>query len=145
MTVLFRQWGSWNKRGVTMFEEQEIIDLKKGEMLEKIRGAFDEGYRLVQIGCTRGETFQIDYTFDKEYRFLDLRVNIPLDDPELPSITEIYGSAFAYENEIHDLFGIKVVGINVDYKGKFYRIPVKAPFSTSEAAQGETKEGKDIV
>jgi ech hydrogenase subunit D len=126
-----------------MFEEQEIIDLTKEEMLGKIRNVFEEGYRLVQIGCTRGETFQIDYTFDKDYRFLDLRVNIPLDEPELPSITGIYDSAFGYENEIHDLFGINVVGINVDYKGKFYRIPVKAPFSTSEAAQGETKEGKE--
>ena len=126
-----------------MFEEQEIIDLTKEEMLGKIRGVFDEGYRLVQIGCTRGETYQIDYTFDKEYRFLDFRVNIPLDEPELPSITGIYDSAFAYENEIHDLFGIKVASINVDYKGAFYRIPVKAPFSTSEAAQGQPRSEKE--
>ncbi|MBW1774131.1 MAG: NADH-quinone oxidoreductase subunit C [Deltaproteobacteria bacterium] len=126
-----------------MFEEQEIIDLTKEEMLKRVRGVFDEGYRLVQIGCTRGETYQIDYTFDKAYKFLDLRINVPLDDPELPSITGIYDCAFVYENEIHDLFGIKVAGINVDYKGKFYRIPVKAPFSTSEAAQGEPRSGKE--
>ncbi|MFC1579804.1 NADH-quinone oxidoreductase subunit C [Thermodesulfobacteriota bacterium] len=122
-----------------MFEEQEIIDITKKGLLEKVRGVFDEGFRLVQIGCTRGEAFQIDYTFDKDYRFLDLRVNIPLDDPELPSITGIYDSAFGYENEIHDLFGIKVAGINVDYEGAFYRIPVKAPFSAAEAAE-ETPE-----
>lgn len=126
-----------------MFEEQEIIDVTREELLEKIGGVFDEGYRLVQIGCTRGQTYQIDYTFDKEYRFLDLRVHIPLDDPALPSITGIYSGAFGYENEIHDLFGIKVTGINVDYQGKFYRIPVKAPFSTPDATQGDAEGEKE--
>ena len=126
-----------------MFEEQEIISITKEELIDRIRGAFDGGYRLVQISCTREETYQIDYSFDKEYKFMNLRVNLPIENGELPSITGIYECAFAYENEIHDLFGIKIPGISVDYKGKFYRIPVKAPFNIPGAGQGETPEGTE--
>ncbi|OEU79862.1 MAG: hypothetical protein BA872_03835 [Desulfobacterales bacterium C00003060] len=125
-----------------MFEEQEIIRIDKDELLDRIRGVSDEGCRLVQIGCTKDETFQIDYTFDKKYKFLNIRVNIPLENAQLPSITDIYGCAFVYENEIHDLFGIKIDGISVDYGGKFYRIAVQAPFSVTEVAT-QKKEPAD--
>jgi ech hydrogenase subunit D len=120
-----------------MFEEQEIICIEKEELQDKIRRTFDEGYRLVQIGCTKDEMFQIDYTFDKQYKFLDLRVNIPVSDARLSSITGIYACAFTYENEIHDLFGIKIEGIKIDYKGNFYRLAVKAPFSIQGTPPGK--------
>ena len=48
--------------------------------------------------------------------------------PRVPSITPIYWCAFAYENELHDLFRIHVEGIAVDYKGKFYKTTVPFPF-----------------
>ena len=120
-----------------MFEEQEIICIKKEELLKWICRAFDEGYRLVQIGCTKGEMYQMDYTFDRAYKFLDLRVNISIDDAQLPSITGIYACAFTYENEIHDLFGIRINGINVNYNGNFYRIAVKSPFNTPVTPPGK--------
>ena len=44
---------------------------------------------------------------------------------------------FLYENEIHDLFGMRFDGINIDYGGNFYRIAATAPFS----AVGETDGG----
>lgn len=126
-----------------MFEEQEITTVEKEEMLERVQAVFEAGYRLVQMSCTRGKTYQIDYTFDKEYRFLDFRVYLPLDAPDLPSITGIYGCAFAYENEIHDLFGIRIQDISVDYQGRFYRIAAKSPFDNTGAPQAETPEEKE--
>ena len=114
-----------------MVEKQETIILKAGELLERVSRLAGEGYRLVQIGCTRLDVFQIDYTFDKDYRFLNLRVLVPVDKAEIPSITGIYWCAFTYENEIHDLFGIKVKNLNIDYGGNFYRIAVEAPFNVA--------------
>jgi len=119
-----------------MFENQEIVGIEKAELLDRIRRTFDEGYRLVQISCTRSEMFQMDYSFDKNGRFLNLRVNIPVESARLPSITGIYACAFGYENEIHDLFGISIDGISIDYKGNFYRIAVKAPFNVAGALPG---------
>lgn len=126
-----------------MFEEQEIICIDKQGLLDKIRSVYVEGYRIVQISCTKNNIYQIDYTFDKEYKFLDIRVNIPIEDAELPSITGIYECAFAYENEMHDLFGIQIDGINLNYQGKFYRIEVQAPFNIRVAQQGKPPGDKE--
>ncbi len=113
-----------------MFEDQEIVEIGPEELLESVRRRSEEGFRLVQIGCTREEmSFQIDYTFDKDYRFLNFRVTLPAEEARLSSITEIYGCAFTYENEIHDLFGIDVRGNKLDYQGNFYRVPLAAPFN----------------
>ena len=110
-----------------MFEEEKIISIKKEVLLEKVQEMREDGYRLVQIGCTPLEGFQLDYSFDREGKFIDLRFTIPREDPELPSVTGIYLCAFTYENELHDLFGIEVTGIAIDYGGNFYRIKTKPP------------------
>lgn len=127
-----------------MFEKQEIVEVAPEALLESVRARADEGFRLVQIGCTREErSFQLDYTFDRDYRFLDLRVTLPAEGARLPSITGIYGCAFTYENEIHDLFGILVEGNRLDYKGNFYRIPLSAPFNIPGVAKKTDPEGKE--
>jgi len=123
-----------------MVEEQEIISIQVSELLEKVSSIEAKGYRLVQICCTRTDKLTVDYTFDdatKNYKFLGLRLELPLENAELPSISGIYFAAFVYENELHDLFGIKIDGMAIDFGGKFYRIDVKQPFNTQEIAEGE--------
>jgi ech hydrogenase subunit D len=110
-----------------MFEEQKIITIEKEALLKKVQEMLEGGYRLVQIGCTPLEGFQMDYSFDRKGKFVNLRFTIPRKDAELPSITDIYLCAFAYENELHDLFGINVTGIAIDYGGNFYRTKAKPP------------------
>ena len=109
------------------FEKEKTIPIEKEKLLEEIRKMKDGGYRLVQIGCTPRDVFQMDYSFDREGKFVDLRFTIPRKDPELPSVTGIYLCAFTYENELHDLFGIEVTGIALDYGGNFYRTEEKPP------------------
>jgi ech hydrogenase subunit D len=41
----------------------------------------------------------------------------------------MYWNSFIYENEMHDLFGIQVRGMNIDFKGTLIRTAVKFPFS----------------
>jgi len=120
-----------------MVEEQEIIAIKTSDLLEKVSEVEAGGYRLVQISCTRTDKLTVDYTFDDtKYKFLNYRLELPLKNAELPSISGIYFAAFIYENELHDLFGIKIEGIAIDFGGKFYRIDVKQPFN-SKYADGE--------
>lgn len=115
-----------------MFETQEIIQIKLDELTNKAQSLMTEGYRLVQICCTKvAEELVIDYTFDKDYKFLGLRLQLPLENPELPSISKIYFAAFTYENELHDLFGIKINGLVLDFGGKFYRKEEEKPFITN--------------
>jgi ech hydrogenase subunit D len=115
------------------YEEQEIVTIGKEDLLSKAQALMNDGYRLVQIGCTKlADHFQIDYSFDKDYKFYNLRIELPLINPELPSISAICLPAFLYENEIHDLFGINVTNISIDFKGKFYRLEKEAPFSKED-------------
>jgi ech hydrogenase subunit D len=112
-----------------MFEKQVIENIKKDELLERVATFAKEGYRLVQISCTRLDKLVVDYSFDKDYKFHNLRFELPLEGAELPSISDIYFASFTYENELHDLFGINVSGINIDFGGKFYRINEERPFN----------------
>jgi len=127
-----------------MIEKQETINIgSNDELMKNVSAMMAEGYRLAVISCTKLDQFQIDYTFDKNYEFKNFRFSVPLDKPEMQSISGIYTNAFTYENEIHDLFGIVVHNLNINYGGKFYRINVKAPFSTlKKAVVAVTEEGK---
>ena len=119
-----------------MFEEQKIKEIKKENLLAEVQSLSDDDQRLVQICATKTDTgLTMDYTFDKDLKFLGLRIELPADKLELPSISDIYFAAFIYENELHDLFGIKISGINIDFGGKFYRINEEAPFNKKTETQ----------
>jgi ech hydrogenase subunit D len=112
-----------------MSEPQEIIPIEKDALLGAVSDLFAQGYRMVQIGCTTLENaYELNYSFDKDYHFKNLRVTAKTGD-EIKSISVIYPNAFLYENEIHDLFGITIKNMSVDYKGAFYRTAIKTPFS----------------
>jgi ech hydrogenase subunit D len=97
-----------------MKEQQEFIKIKTDDLLKEVKKYKDDGFRLVQIGATTADGFELNYSFDKE--------------AVIKSVSGIYWNAFLYENEISDLFGIKIEGIAVDYGGNFYRTSVKSPF-----------------
>ena len=56
-----------------------------------------------------------------------LKITLP-EDQEISSITSIYPCAFIYENEMHDLFGVQIKMINIDFEGKLYRTAIETPF-----------------
>jgi len=113
------------------FEEQMTVPIGIPEILARAGQMRTEGYRLVQIGCAKiGDTYEINYSFDKDRKFLNLRITVA-PGTEIPSISGIYWGAFVYENEIFDLYGITVTGINIDFKGTFYRTAVKHAFSVT--------------
>ena len=112
-----------------MAEPQEIISIGKNELVGIVAGLRAEGYRLVQISCTTLESaYELNYSFDKNYLFKNLRFTVTQEE-EIQSISVIYPSAFLYENEIHDLFGLTIKNIAVDYRGTLYRTAIKTPYS----------------
>lgn len=124
------------------YEEQPISNIIIDELVTKTKRFFDEGYRLVQVSCTRGDgRFEITYSFDKEYKLENIRIDLP-EGMALPSISGVYFGAFIYENEIHDLFGVNVTGMNIDFKGTLYRTTVKYPFSTDTSKEDDSCPGR---
>ena len=119
-----------------MSEEQKITNIELSGLTEKVKGLFLDGYRLVQIGCTKLESgFELNYSFDKDYKFINLRLSLADFEKEIPSISGIYWAAFLYENETADLFGARFKDIAVDYKGTFYNTQISHPFNVADKPQ----------
>ncbi len=117
-----------------MRDEQEFLAAgSEEELLALARRMKEDGCRLVQICAAKTDAgFEVNYSFDKGFRLFNVRITLPLQGAEVKSISGIYWSAFLYENEMSDLFGIAVKDIAVDYRGKFYRTSVKYPFGESK-------------
>jgi ech hydrogenase subunit D len=120
-------------------EQEPIIPTETSDLLPGVSALRNEGYRLVAISTTKlGEQFQVDYSFDRDFSFRSLRLLVSRE-IALPSITGIYWAAFPYENEMHDLFGLTVTGIAVDFKGTFIKTAIPYPFSVNTDKPGDDK------
>jgi ech hydrogenase subunit D len=123
-----------------MIEEQKIVNIPVSDLAKHVQEFCSGGYRLVQIGCTKlANELEMNYSFDKDYKFVNLRFAISSVETEIPSVSNIYWSAFLYENEIADLFGLKFKDMAIDYKGSFYRTQIKQPFNQPSQNKPEAK------
>jgi ech hydrogenase subunit D len=87
-----------------------------------------EGYRLSQICATAFEGYnEVIYSVSKDYLMENYKIELPLEE-EIMSFSDIYPVASLYENEIKELWGVKVVGMSIDYNDRFYRIEKETPF-----------------
>jgi ech hydrogenase subunit D len=120
---------------------QEQIEIITVETLpDRVKAMREQGRRLVQISATRlPDAVELTYSFDLDSRLTNLRLSLPAGKPQLPSISSIYLCAVLYENEIHDLFGVQVDGIAIDFKGNFYKTAVKFPFASAPACPAPAK------
>jgi len=117
-------------------EQQTTVVIGIEHLIGRVEQFRKGGYRLVQVNCTKiGEEFEINYSFEKDYRFENIRIIIS-PDSEVPSISGMYWGAFVYENEMHDLFGVAVKGMNFDFNGNFIKTSIPYPFRNPQF-QGE--------
>lgn len=108
----------------------ELIPVTTGEFLMKVMEMKAQNYRLMQAHAVSIENgYELSYTFGKDYEWVSLRLVID-ENEEIPSITHIYDAAFLYENEMAELFGVKIKMISVDYHDKLYRIDDTTPMKT---------------
>ena len=58
-------------------------------------------------------------------------------------MSAIYPFSYLYENEVRELFGVKVTGLSVDFKGQLYQTSTKVPFSPKAIrARLDAQKGK---
>lgn len=97
-------------------------------MLERLRS----GYRLVQICATSVEGgAELIYSVALGYKLENYKIFVE-EEEEINSISDIFPSAALFENEISELFGVKIDSINMDFHGKFYRIDKETPFKKND-------------
>lgn len=102
------------------------------------------GARFVQMHAERNVddgTYRLLYTFinvraaqehiaqDGSYAIENLVVEGIDQYQEIPSISSYYPAVFPFENEAHDLFGLAITDMQIDFKGFFYQVSTAEPMS----------------
>ena len=104
-----------------------VIEANMNNYMDIISEMKQKNARLVQICCTETDGYEITYSFDVDYDFTHIRLSI-IYSQEIESISGMFDSAFLYENEMKDLFGVKIIHISPDFQGELYKLPKSAPF-----------------
>ena len=109
---------------------QDFVSVDLSQLLTKVKDLKADGYRFAQACATTMEEdhYEIIYSFDKAHKLKNLRLTISQGE-EVESITGDFWPAFIYENEMHDLFGIKFTHMALDYEGKFFKVTEPAPWN----------------
>jgi ech hydrogenase subunit D len=122
-------------------EPQHFKTVSLAEFPSAIQAFRDEGYRFVQAcATTTPEGFGLTYSFDKELALENLHVSLAKGEG-IGSISSAFPAAFVFENEMHDLFGIDISGISIDFAGKFYTVSMPSPMAVDTSAK-EQKGGR---
>ena len=99
-----------------------------------------EGWRYVQtLAVLTEEGIDLVYSFMKGGHLANHVVPIARD-AEVPSISDVFLAAFVFENEIHDLFGVAIKGIAIDFEGNFYQLANEAPMTILSPEQAAARE-----
>lgn len=110
------------------YNDFPITEVTKDELYNIMEQKYNDGYRLAQILSVAYEGYnEVTYSVAKEYEMENYKINLPIDE-EIKSFSDIFPAATLYENEIKELWGVKVVGMALDYHNKFYRIEKETPF-----------------
>ena len=125
---------------------QEAIYTTVGidELLPHVQALKGAGARFVQMHaerCVDDGSYRLVYTFinvraaqehiaqDGSYAIENLVVEAIDQYQEIPSISSYYPAVFPFENEAHDLFGLAITDMQIDFKGFFYQVSTAEPMS----------------
>lgn len=112
-----------------VFVEQNFTPVEVSQLLTEVKNLKADGYRFAQACATVVEDkIEIIYSFDKSHYLKNLKITISQGE-EVESITGDYWPAFIYENEMHDLFGVKFNHSELDYQGNFFKVAEPTPWS----------------
>lgn len=120
-----------------MATDMKMMNIELGEFLLRVMDMRAGGFRFIQahaVSIPGG--FELSYTFGKDYDWATLRLVVDEKD-EVPTVTNIYPTAFIYENEMKELFGVDIRLIEPDYKNKLYRIEVETPMKKEVTGDGK--------
>lgn len=114
------------------------------ELLSHVQVLKGVGARFVQMHaerCVDDGLYRLLYTFinvraaqehiaqDGSYAIENLVVEGIDQYQEIPSISSYYPAVFPFENEAHDLFGLAITDMQIDFKGFFYQVSTAEPMS----------------
>lgn len=121
-------------------QPQKFIEVEPAELHSRVALYKAQGWQYVNTNATipSGETHvELLCSFAKGNEVENLRVILNEGD-HISSISDLYFSAFVFENEAHDLFGVNFDGLAIDFKGTFYKLTLDQPMRTLERPAAAT-------
>lgn len=110
------------------YNDFPITEVTKEELYTIMNNKYANGYRLSQICATAYEGYnEVIYSVTDEYAMENYKIKLPIDE-EIISFSNLFPVANLYENEIKELWGVKVTGMSLDYNNTFYLIDEETPF-----------------
>lgn len=121
--------------------ESQFVPLTVEELPSLAVRCKDEGWRFVQmLAATTEEGVNLVYSFMKDGVLVNHEIAGIASDTHVPSITDQFLAAFVFENEAHDLFGVQIDNIAIDFDGHFYALSQPTPMTVISPAQKEARE-----
>lgn len=100
-----------------------------------------DGWRFVQLlAVNTEEGIDLIYSFMKDGVLQNNKVERVTKADVIPSITGEFLAAFVFENEVHDLFGVDIRDIAIDFGGNFYALAQSEPMTIISPAQKAARE-----
>ena len=124
---------------------QHFEDISIDDIVSVAEREHEAHSRFVQVLCINGEdgidlVYSYQKTADQGYAVHNYRVHGVKPETHIPSVTKFYLVAFPFENEAHDLFGVQVDDIAIDFKGGFYKVAMDKPMTVISPAQKAARE-----
>ena len=121
--------------------ETTFVPLTVEELPALAAAKKDGGWRFVQLLAVNTEDgIDLIYSFMKDNLLENHEIKGVQKGTTVPSITDRFLEAFVFENETHDLFGVDVQGIAIDFGGNFYALAQKEPMTIISPEQKAARE-----
>lgn len=120
---------------------QEFVPLTVAELPALSAEKKADGSRFVQMLCVNTEDgIDVVYSFMKDGVLVNHEIKGVKKGTTIPSITDNFIAAFVFENEAHDLFGVDISNIAIDFEGNFYALAQKEPMTIVSPEQHAARE-----
>lgn len=119
----------------------EFVPLTVEELPALAAAKKADGWRFVQMLCVNTEDgIDMVYSFMKDDLLENHEIKGVQKGTTVPSITGEFLEAFVFENESHDLFGVEIKDIAIDFGGNFYALAQKEPMTIISPEQKAARE-----
>ena len=115
-------------------EPQDFRTIESSELTPVAQAYADAGYRFIQaFAVATDDGCDVTYSFEKDMVVENVQFSVP-EGGGFESVSLLFGAAFTVENEMHDLFGLDISGITIDFAGKFYTVATQSPMTVDTSA-----------
>jgi len=114
-----------------------FTEITLDQLAGKLGSYKEDGWRFANLcGTTAGNRVEILISFTQDEKIDNLLLFVEKGE-KVPAVSTLFPSAFLYENETFDLYGVKFDGTILDFDGRFYITSVPTPMNPGSLAAEE--------